>query len=135
MLFSDENKHNITNSLDAIKCEFVSSIDTIKNHIKKTILLHSSANSRVVPSPHRVSLGILQNPPDETSFNNPNSAVAVLLEGEFESIFKNRITPKNSGFNLKEKGVKAKVIVVSDRDIIRNDVSNKKNNKYLSFGL
>lgn len=130
LLFSDENKHTISNSLDAIKCEFVSSIDTIKNHIKKTILLHSSANSRVVPSPHRVSLGILQNPPDETSFNNPNSAVAVLLEGEFESIFKNRITPKNSGFNFKEKGVKAKVIVVSDGDIIRNDVSNKTTNIY-----
>ena len=130
LLFSDKNKHTISNSLDAIKCEFVSSIDTIKNHIKKTILLHSSANSRVVPSPHRVSLGILQNPPNETSFNKPNSAVAVLLEGEFESIFKNRITPKNSGFNFKEKGVKAKVIVVSDGDIIRNDVSNKTTNIY-----
>ncbi|OUV74742.1 MAG: gliding motility-associated ABC transporter substrate-binding protein GldG [Flavobacteriales bacterium TMED123] len=130
LLFSDKKKHAISNSLDAIKCEFVSSIDTIKNHIKKTILLHSSANSRIVPSPHRVSLGILQNPPDATSFNNPNRAVAVLLEGEFESIFKNRIIPKNSGFDFKESGEEAKIILVGDGDIIQNDVSNKTGNIY-----
>ena len=130
LLFSDETKHPISKNLDAIKCEFVSSIDTIKNHVKKTILLESSGNSRVVPSPHRVSLGILENPPTETSFKNPNTAVAVLLEGNFESVFKNRITPKSNGFKFKEMGDKGKVIVVSDGDIIRNDVSEKTNNLY-----
>ena len=130
LLFTDEKKHLISKNLDAIKCEFASSIDTVKNNIKKTILLHSSENSRRVPSPHRVSLGILQKPPDATSFNNGNFPVAVLLEGNFESVFKNRITPKNAGFNFKETGEKAKIILVSDGDIIRNDVSNKTANIY-----
>ncbi|MDP7567766.1 MAG: Gldg family protein, partial [Flavobacteriales bacterium] len=41
LLFS-ENNNPISKGLDAVKCDFPSSIDTIKNNIKKTILLHSS---------------------------------------------------------------------------------------------
>ena len=129
LLFSDST-HAISNNLDAIKCEFVSSIDTIKNKIKKTILLYSSKNSRIVPSPHRVSLGILQNPPKPDILNNTNYPIAVLLEGSFESVFKNRITPKSSGFDFKEKGQQAKIIVVSDGDVIRNSFSEEKENVY-----
>ena len=47
-LLVSESKHIISNGLDGIKCEFVSSIDTIKNNIQKTILLHSSKESRIV---------------------------------------------------------------------------------------
>ena len=46
----------------------------------------------------------------------------MLLEGEFESVFKNRILPKN---NIKfiTKSKKTQLIVVSDGDIIKNRVS------------
>jgi len=129
LLLSD-SKNPISKDLDAIKCEFVSSIDTIKNNIKKSVLLHSSENARVVPSPLRVSLGILQNPPKNSYFNQPNIPVAVLLEGKFESVFKNRITPKKKGFKLQKEGVDAKMIVISDGDIIRNNFSEKTGNVY-----
>ena len=129
LLFSDSD-HPISKGLDAIKCEFVSSMDTIKNKINKTILLHSSANTMLVPSPHRVSLGILKNPPKEDYFNNPNIPIAVLLEGEFESVFKNRITPKKKDFDFKENSKNTKMIIVSDGDIIRNTYSEKTGNVY-----
>jgi ABC-2 type transport system permease protein len=129
LLFSDSD-HPISKGLDVIKCEFVSSMDTIKNKINKTILLHSSANAMLVPSPHRVSLGILKNPPKEDYFNNPDIPIALLLEGEFESVFKNRITPKNKGFDFMEMGKNAKMIIVSDGDIIRNTYSEKTGNVY-----
>ena len=129
LLFSDSD-HPISKGLDAIKCEFVSSMDTIKNKINKTILLHSSANTMLVPSPHRVSLGILKNPPKKDYFNNPNIPIAVLLEGEFESVFKNRITPKKKDFDFKENSKNTKMIIVSDGDIIRNTYSEKTGNVY-----
>lgn len=123
LLFS-ENNHPISKGLDAIKCDFASSIDTIKNNINKTILLHSSKQSRISPTPAKVSLGILENPPPLTSFNKENLPIAVLLEGEFESVFKNRILPKNQKLNFVNQSKKTQMIVVSDGDLIRNSVSN-----------
>ena len=122
LLFS-ESKNPISRGLDAVKCDFASSIDTIKNNIKKTILLHSSKQSRVIPTPAKVSLGILENPPMLTSYNKENLATAVLLEGEFESVFKNRILPKDQKINFIDKSKNTKMIVVSDGDLIRNNVS------------
>ena len=123
LLFS-ENNHPISKGLDAIKCDFASSIDTIKNNINKTILLHSSKQSRISPTPAKVSLGILENPPPHTSFNKEKLPIAVLLEGEFESVFKNRILPKNQKLNFVSQSKKTQMIVVSDGDLIRNSVSN-----------
>jgi ABC-2 type transport system permease protein len=123
LLFS-ENNNPISKGLDAIKCDFVSSIDTIKNNIKKTILLHSSKQSRISPTPAKVSLGILENPPPLTSFNKENLPIAVLLEGEFESVFKNRILPKNQKLNFVSQSKQTQMIVVSDGDLMRNSVSN-----------
>ena len=122
LLFSEVN-HPVVKGLDAIKCNFVSSIDTIKNAIKKKILLTSSKQSRLNPVPVKVSLNILQNPPPLASFNKSKLPIAVLLEGEFESVFKNRILPKKDVTNFKDKSSKTQMIVVSDGDIARNRIS------------
>ena len=122
LLFSQED-HPISKNLDAIKCDFASSIDTIKNKIKKTILLSSSKQSRVSSSPSKVSLGIIENPPPISSFNKSQLPIAVLLEGEFESVFKNRILPKDQSVGFKDKSKETQMIVVSDGDIARNNVT------------
>ncbi len=122
LLFSKEN-HPISNGIDAIKCEFVSSIDTINNSIKKTILLSSSKRSRINPAPAKISLAILQNPPPINTFNKARLPIAVLLEGEFESVFKNRILPKQESIIFKDKSNFTQMIVASDGDIARNSVS------------
>tara|TARA_B100001758_G_scaffold247807_1_gene267434 strand:+ start:12404 stop:14122 length:1719 start_codon:yes stop_codon:yes gene_type:complete len=126
LLFS-ENNHSISKGLDALKCDFVSSIDTIKNKIHKTILLTSSKQSRINPAPAKVSLGILQNPPPISSYNKSSLPIAVLLTGEFESVFKNRIIPKKQSLRFKENSIKTKMIVVSDGDIARNSISSSGN--------
>ena len=122
LLLSD-SKHIISNGLDAIKCEFVSSIDTIKNNINKTILLHSSDKSRLSPSPSKISLGILENPPLSTSYNKKFLPIAILLEGEFESVFKDKLVQKNNKIKFIKKSASNKMIVVSDGDLIANDIS------------
>lgn len=119
-------KHPIVNNLNAIKTEFVSSIDTIGvSGIKKTILLKTSPYSRIVYTPALISLNILREEPDEDIYNKPGQPVAVLLEGEFESAFKNIISPviaDNKEIGFLEKGVPNKMVVISDGDIIRNQL-------------
>ncbi|MBL7891517.1 MAG: gliding motility-associated ABC transporter substrate-binding protein GldG [Bacteroidia bacterium] len=119
-------QHPIVKNLDLIKFDFVSSIDTIKTeNVRKTILLKSSRYTKVVNSPVRINLAMVNIRPDENQFRKSFQPVAVLLEGKFESLYKNRIPPsiaKDSAIGFKETGKPAKIIVVSDGDVIRNNV-------------
>lgn len=118
--------HPIVNNLDAIKFEFVSSIDTVNNpEIKKTVLLHTSKYSRVLNSPVRVSLNILKVKPKPELFNKPFQPVAVLLEGSFKSVYQFNMPAgldQVEGLNPKTEGVPNKMIVVSDGDVAKNPV-------------
>ncbi len=63
--------------------------------------------------------------PDIREFTKSNMPVAVLLEGAFSSAFKNRMTAnlvQDHSFKVKTAGVKTKMIIVADGDIIRNEV-------------
>lgn len=116
--------HPIVKNLNAIKTEFVSSIDTIDNGIKKTILLTSSKYSRLVNTPVIIDLAILRKEPEERLFNKPFQSVAVLLEGEFESNFSNRISTEISQsdkIGFLEKSKPTSMIVISDGDVIKSE--------------
>jgi len=118
------SNHPIVNNLNAISTNFISSIDTVEvKNVDKTILLKTSSYSRIVSSPAMISLSILQKTPDQRMYQTPGQPVAVLLEGEFESVFKNRIPPaiaNDDEIGFKEKSKPTKMIVISDGDIIRN---------------
>lgn len=125
-LMNPTSKHPIVNNLNSIKGQFVSSIDPIDAEgIKHTVLLTTSQYSRILPAPVRVSLGIMQFKPDPKMFPQKDVPVAVLMEGSFTSLFKNRIPPtiaENKEIDFKDSSVQTKVIVISDGDIIRNDI-------------
>lgn len=116
--------HPIVRNLNAIKTEFVSSIDTIMvPGIKKTILLKSSPYTRVVNTPAYISLRIMSQEPDERNYSDDPQAVVVLLEGNFESLYKNRIPPEiahDKDIGYRDKSKETKMIVVSDGDIAKN---------------
>jgi ABC-2 type transport system permease protein len=120
------SSHPIVRNLNAIKTEFVSSIDTLETSgITKTILLATSRYSRVLNAPVIVSLRFLYQQPDATQFNQPYQPVAVLLEGEFTSLFKNRVPQeiaKVGGTGFVAKSPKTAMIVVSDGDVIKNQL-------------
>jgi ABC-2 type transport system permease protein len=117
---------------------FPASIDTIKTEIpvKKTPLLISSNYSRVQYNPMRLSFEILKLPPDPSKFNNPNQVMAMLLEGEFESAYKNRVSPEfkkaltGLGLEYKEKSIPTRQLVVADSDFIKNTISDKRDIGY-----
>ena len=127
-------KHPIVNNLNAIKFEFTSSIDTVGScDIKKTILLTTSKYTRLISTPVSISLDIMQEKPDEKVFNKSNIPTAVLLEGIFHSLYKNRlfdtITNKKE-YHFKESSVPNRMIVISNGDVIRNDVQTTNGVKY-----
>ncbi|MEI8204648.1 MAG: gliding motility-associated ABC transporter substrate-binding protein GldG [Bacteroidota bacterium] len=125
-ILTPSSKHPIVNNLNAIKTEFVSTIDTlVAPGIRKTVLLTSSKYSRIVNTPTIVNLEILRQDPDERQYNMPFLPVAVLLEGSFESVFKNRLTPEVENapeFGFKENSPATKMIVVGDGDIIKSQL-------------
>ena len=65
------------------------------------------------------------------SFQKNRLPVAVLLEGEFHSVFENRVMPFQEK-TFESKGKNNKMIVISDGDIIRNQLD--KNYQPLELG-
>src|SRR5690606_12683111 len=99
MIYPQHN-HPIENNIDALRFEFANGIDTLKNNIRKTVLLSSSPYSRIVGTPVEVRLDMVSDRPDPSEFQNTgNIPVAVLLEGRFSSVFQNRIRAfEDAGF-------------------------------------
>ena len=127
-------KNPIVNNLNAVKFEFTSSLDTLGSPaIKKKILLTTSKYSRLLPTPVSISLDIMREQPDERLFNKSNIPVAVLLEGTFTSLYKNRLDDTilhNKEIGFVETSKPNKMIVVSDGNIIKNDVQISNGTKY-----
>lgn len=120
--------HPITNNLDAIKMDFVSTIDTIRAPgIKKTPLLRSSPYTKVSQSPNLIRLQSALQPPKQEEYTAGRKIVALLLEGAFTSFYKDRISPANESkekLSFTEQGVESRMIIVADGDIARNPVAN-----------
>ena len=121
-LVSPESKHPIVKNLGGIKFDFASPIDTLKNGIKKTVLLQSSPYSKKIGAPVEVNLGIVSEQTSPKDYlNKGNLVLSVLLEGSFHSAFENRVLPfKENSFQ--SKGKPTKMIVVADGDIARNQL-------------
>ena len=120
------NNHLINNHLDAVRFQFANSIDTLKNGVKKTVLLASSPFSKADGTPREINLRIDPNNQNKEAYKHGNIPLAVLLEGQFNSVYKDRIRP----INLKEKAERSKptkMLVVADGDIIKNDIDSKNN--------
>jgi gliding-associated putative ABC transporter substrate-binding component GldG len=131
-LFESRSNHIINKNLGLVAGKFVNSIDTIeKAGIKKTYLLQSSPNSRLISTPAMISPEENRNAPSDVLFNKKDIPAAVLLEGKFSSFYRNRLTKAQSdslapvgGFKEEAKE-ENKMIVVADGDIVLNDVSSK----------
>ena len=117
----------VTRNLNMIRTEFVNTIDTIgaRKGTKKTVLLRSSASSRLVEAPVILSLDEIRADPTRLDFGKSWQPVAVMLDGTFESVFQNRMI--RDIVPLSEKSYTAQsvptgMLIAADGDMIRNDV-------------
>ncbi|MGV6827919.1 MAG: gliding motility-associated ABC transporter substrate-binding protein GldG [Flavobacteriales bacterium] len=138
-LSSSRGNHPISTNLEAVKFEYASSIDTIANKIKKTILLSSSPLSKKIGVPVEININkevsknlkVVNEGPNPQQFKDSEQTLALLLEGKFTSLYKNRVKP----FNIKndqQEGHDAKIIVIGDGDLIKNQM---KGNQPLELGF
>jgi len=133
-VITPDSKHPIVKDINSIKLEFANSMDTIKvPDVKKTILLHTSNMTKVQYAPVRISLNVVEQTPTPENFSKDSVPVAVLLEGEFNSMFAGRIVELGSVKAI-NKSKPTKMIVVSDGDIIKN-AYNRKDYNTLPLGL
>ncbi|MCD2259421.1 gliding motility-associated ABC transporter substrate-binding protein GldG [Psychroserpens luteolus] len=120
-LAASNPNHPITTNLDPVKFDFTSQIDTLKNTIDKTILLRSSQLSKTQGVPREISLDVVTQEPNPEEYKEPNQTLAVLLEGEFSSVYDKRIKPFKVSDD-KTKSIATKMIVIADGDVIKNEV-------------
>lgn len=113
--------HAIVSNIDVVKFDFANSIDTLKNNIKKTVLLSSSPYSVKVGTPSVVNLSKTIQEKIDPKTKTQSFPLAVLLEGSFTSVFKNRIVPFKTEKYLNE-GKPTKMIVIADGDIVKNQL-------------
>jgi len=116
--------HPIVNGLNAIRTEFISTLDTVNTPgVTKTFLLQTSPYARTINVPAMIDLEIMKNPPNERLFSKGPMPVAVLLEGVFPSAFNFRIPPElanNPAIGFRQKSKQTKMIVIADGDIVKN---------------
>ena len=113
-------KHPIVNNIEAVKFNFANPIDTLKNGVEKTILLKSSNASKLEDVPRKLQLSeIINQKPDPKSYTGGAQNLAVLLEGRFNSVYKNRVKPFPLK-DFKEESKPTKMLIISDGDVIKN---------------
>lgn len=117
-----DSDNPIVKNMSGIKFEFANPIDTLKNGIKKTVLLRSSKFSRKVGTPVEVKLAMVSEETNPKDYDGRGFLpVAVLLEGKFHSAFENRVLPfKDATFEA--QNAPGKMIVISDGDIAKNQL-------------
>ena len=123
LIYPDEKTKNpIVSNLDGLKFEFASPIELLNNSIKKTDLLQSSPCSKLIGTPSEIKLSMVEERPEQKEFTGGGKyPVAVLLEGQFHSVYENRVLAfKDNSF--KSVGKENKMIVISDGNVIKNQL-------------
>jgi len=132
-LSSSSNNHPIVTNIEAVKFNYASSIDTLPNSVKKTILLSSSPISKKVGMPIEIdiskeitkNLKIVDKGPAANDFKAGELPIAVLLEGVFPSAFTNRVKPFKIVNDI-TTSVNTKMVVISNDAIIKNQFQAKR---------
>lgn len=124
-LILPSSNHPIVKNLDLIRTEYIGTLDTVfSRDVTKTILLQTSRYTKTQPTPVRILAAQVKLKPNESQYNNSFQNVACLLEGQFESNYKNRITKRileDSLFDFKANSKPTKMIIVADGDIAKNE--------------
>jgi ABC-2 type transport system permease protein len=130
LLFPPLNPHPIVANLDPIKLDFASSVDSVNNgnpEIHKIPLLYSSPMSKSLKTPVRISTNIVELGPDYFKENGKPEIMALLMEGQFPSAFKDQLPAQiksDPNFAFREKSQPTSMIVVADGDVVRNAIIN-----------
>ena len=122
-------EHPVTRNITEVRSEFCSGIDFVgdNKHAKYELLLATSDNTHILAAPTNIELSQKIKPGDKSYFNVGYVPVSVAMEGNFESVFANRMVPKGlpSNYPIIKRSMNTRQIVVASGGIIRNEISLK----------
>jgi ABC-2 type transport system permease protein len=127
-LLMPDTSNSLVKNIDGIRSEFVSTVDTIGvKGLKKSVLLKTSGFNKVHQTPKLLSLQMVAEQPDPREYASSPQTTGILLEGTFPSVFLNRSVPAEitENFLLTAKSKPAKIVVLGDGDLFKNQVSNR----------
>lgn len=136
-LFTSSPEHPITRGLNYVMGQFSSSFDTlgsVADDQRRTVLLATSERTQRRSVPLRITMDEVSRDPNPKEYTQKNLPVAMLSEGVFESLFKNYSIPRGvnmTGNNVIDRSKKTSMLLVTDGDIIRNEV-HFKDGKYFA---
>jgi ABC-2 type transport system permease protein len=138
-LLQAASDHPIVRNMNAIKSDFVSSMDatTSADDIEQIPLLKTSDYTKVSGTPVFITLAMLRQNPDQRMFSSKGKNVAYLLKGTFTSLYANRIPQEimdDQATDFMEVSKPTAMIVVTDGDLIRNQIDIR-TRKPLSLGF
>lgn len=120
--------HPVSRGLNYVKSQFASTMDTLSGstgQVEKTVLLATSKASRKRDVPLYINMEEVMVQPDPALYQASYLPVGVLLEGEFESFYKNYPVPEGvypSDWKVISQGEPSSVFVLTDGDIAANEV-------------
>ena len=117
--------HAISKNILPVRLRFANQIDTLQNNLKKTPLLMSSMLTKKVGTPAIIELNSIANEPKEEEYSTGFQITGLLTEGVFKSMYTNRVKPFNVD-NFRKKSLYNKMVVISDGDIVRNQLQKGK---------
>ncbi|WP_370629791.1 gliding motility-associated ABC transporter substrate-binding protein GldG [Pedobacter sp. MR2016-19] len=121
-----DTAESVVKKLDGVKSEFPSTVDTIGlKGVKKSYILNTSPYNKVYNVPKLFSLQMVSEQLDPRSFQSKPQHVGLMLEGQFPSVFAGRPLPASitQPYTLQSASKSAKMIVIGDGDIFKNQVS------------
>ncbi|QPH40993.1 gliding motility-associated ABC transporter substrate-binding protein GldG [Pedobacter endophyticus] len=120
--------HSVVKKLDGVKSEFPSTVDTIgARGVTKSYILTTSPFNKVFNTPKMFSLQMVADQLDPRAFQSVPQHVGLMLEGSFPSVFAGRPLPEgiSAPFTNAGSSKPAKMIVIGDGDIFKNQVAEK----------
>ncbi|MFT7900199.1 gliding motility-associated ABC transporter substrate-binding protein GldG [Tenacibaculum ascidiaceicola] len=120
-LVNGNPNHPITKNVAPVRFRFTTQIDTLKGNLKKTPLLVTSVLTKKTGTPNFIELQSIAKEPKENEFASGPQLLAVLVEGNIPSAYKNRIKPFDTP-DFKAESTNNKMIVIADGDVGRNQV-------------
>jgi ABC-2 type transport system permease protein len=120
--------HPVTRGLNYVMSQFASSMDTLSGsaeQVRKTVLLATSPASRTRDVPLYINMEEIMVQPDPALYQAAHLPVGILMEGSFESFYKNYPVPEGvvpSDWQPLTEGESAALFVATDGDLPGNEV-------------
>ena len=118
----------ITKNIGMVLTRYAATIDTVNagDGLVKTPLLLTSPHTRVLNAPALITFNEARKDTEEEEYKDGVQVIGYLVEGKFRSLYRNQL----SDTALIRESVPAKILVVGDGNVIRNEVNEEKGTFY-----